>query len=200
MIQVDGVKLGRWTTDELTERLERAGRAELNFDSPGSTLGLAPPTPRPGDFDLAIEVPGTVAAAAAALRGWRAHEGIRARVVPEGAALVAGTSLLVVAPFGPVEMAVPNRILHVVDEPDRFGFVYGSLAGHAEAGEELFLAEAIGDGQLRLSVTVHAGPSSLAARLVGMFVVLLSKEAGARYLRAWRDAIADEAAADEAIG
>ena len=101
-----------------------------------------------------------------------------------------GTTLLVVAPFGPFEMAVPNRIVHVTDEPERFGFAYGSLEGHAEGGEELFLAEQIGPGSLLLSVTVHAAPHSTAARLVGPLVLLLSREAAVRYLRAWSEAIA----------
>ena len=31
------------------------------------------------------------------------------------------------------------RIVYVVDEPDRFGFAYGTLEGHAVSGEERFL-------------------------------------------------------------
>jgi len=30
-------------------------------------------------------------------------------------------------------------VVYVVDEPDRRGFAYGTLPGHAESGEELFL-------------------------------------------------------------
>jgi len=33
----------------------------------------------------------------------------------------------------------PGRVVYVVDEPDRRGFAYGTLPGHAESGEELFL-------------------------------------------------------------
>src|SRR5579859_294583 len=34
-----------------------------------------------------------------------------------------------------------SRILYVIDEPDRFGFAYGTTALHAERGEERFLLE-----------------------------------------------------------
>lgn len=33
------------------------------------------------------------------------------------------------------------RIVYVIDEPDRFGFAYGTLQDHAESGEERFLVE-----------------------------------------------------------
>ena len=39
--------------------------------------------------------------------------------------------------LGPVP--APCRVVYVVDEPERRGFAYGTLPGHAESGEELFL-------------------------------------------------------------
>lgn len=39
--------------------------------------------------------------------------------------------------LGPI--VVPCRVVYVVNEPDRRGFAYGTLPGHAESGEELFL-------------------------------------------------------------
>ena len=38
-----------------------------------------------------------------------------------------------------VPVRAPCRVVYVVDEPDRRGFAYGTLPGHAESGEELFL-------------------------------------------------------------
>lgn len=35
----------------------------------------------------------------------------------------------------------PCRVVYVVDEPNRFGFAYGTLPGHVEQGEERFLVE-----------------------------------------------------------
>ena len=62
------------------------------------------------------------------------------------------------APFAPgVGIAVSGRVLgvwwtnvcrvvRVVDEPDRQGFVYATLRSHMMAGEERFLVERRGDG------------------------------------------------------
>ena len=33
------------------------------------------------------------------------------------------------------------RIVYTIDEPDRFGFAYGTLSDHGESGEERFLVE-----------------------------------------------------------
>ena len=38
-----------------------------------------------------------------------------------------------------VPVRAPCRVVYVVDEPGRRGFAYGTLRGHAESGEELFL-------------------------------------------------------------
>jgi len=64
-------------------------------------------------------------------------------------------------------MRIPSRVVYVVDEPDRAGFAYGTLPGHPEQGEELFLLE--NDDQNRVLFTVSAfsrGTSTL-ARLGG---------------------------------
>jgi uncharacterized protein (UPF0548 family) len=50
---------------------------------------------------------------------------------------VAAVGSEVIVGLGPVQ--APCRVVYVVDEPDRRGFAYGTLPGHAESGEELFL-------------------------------------------------------------
>ena len=49
---------------------------------------------------------------------------------------VAAVGSEVIVHHGPVR--APCRVVYVVDEPDRRGFAYGTLQGHAESGEELF--------------------------------------------------------------
>jgi uncharacterized protein (UPF0548 family) len=50
---------------------------------------------------------------------------------------VAAVGSEVIVGLGPVR--APCRVVYVVDEPDRRGFAYGTLPGHPECGEELFL-------------------------------------------------------------
>jgi uncharacterized protein (UPF0548 family) len=186
-----GIGFGHRSDDDLDRALAEARRAELSYRHVGSTL-QARTLPGVADRTLEREVPGTLAAAEATLRRFAPHDGIRARIVPPDAPLEVRTSLLVVARLGPVEMCVPDRIVAVIDEPTRFGFAYGTLQGHIEAGEELFLAQAIDSDRLRLTVRVQARAASMAARLGGPVAPLLQRIAASRYLTAWTAAIANE--------
>ena len=58
--------------------------------------------------------------------------GVRVRASTE----VAEVGTLVLGRLGPI--AAPCRVVYVLDEPNRRGFAYGTLPGHAEAGEEFF--------------------------------------------------------------
>ncbi len=60
-----------------------------------------------------------------------------AGVKVEATTEVAAVGSEVIVGLGPVQ--APCRVVYVVDEPDRRGFAYGTLPGHAESGEELFL-------------------------------------------------------------
>src|SRR5690349_16853575 len=73
-------------------------------------------------------------AAAAGMRwGMLRGAGIKVDATTE----IAAVGSEVIVHLGPVQ--APCRVVYVVDEPDRRGFAYGTLPGHAESGEELFL-------------------------------------------------------------
>ena len=57
------------------------------------------------------------------------------------------------------------RIVYVVNEPNRYGFAYGTLPGHIERGEELFLLEKRKDGTVYYSVKAFSTPRHWVARL-----------------------------------
>ena len=86
------------------------------------------------------------AAAADALRHWEAHRRAGARLVPEAAPPAAGGTVLVVVRLVGLHVIAPCRVVYVTDEPERFGFAYGTLPGHPEAGEESFHIEPRRDG------------------------------------------------------
>lgn len=66
---------------------------------------------------------------------WGMLRGAGLRV--EATTPVAEVGAEVLVHLGPV--VAPCRVVYVLDEPDRRGFAYGTLPGHAESGEELFL-------------------------------------------------------------
>jgi uncharacterized protein (UPF0548 family) len=158
--------------------LAEASRLDVSYAPVGSTLG--PDTPchtRTVDlanntFDIAVE----------GLKAWVCHRGIGAFVHPHDAPIAVGTTILVVLRAGPIRLLVPDRIVAVVDEPDRFGFAYGTLPGHPERGEEAFLIERHSDGRTTATIRVDAGPAWLVARLAAPVVRRLQRAALNRYL------------------
>ncbi|MDY6995808.1 MAG: DUF1990 domain-containing protein [Actinomycetota bacterium] len=66
---------------------------------------------------------------------WGMLRGAGLRVEATAEAAEVGAEVLV--HLGPVR--APCRVVSVVDERDRRGFAYGTLPGHPESGEELFL-------------------------------------------------------------
>lgn len=96
---------------------------------------------------------------------------------------VAAVGSEVLVRLGPVQ--VPCRVVYVLDEPDRRGFAYGTLPGHAETGEELFsvrydpLTE-----QVRAEVRAFSRHGTWWSRLAGPVTALIQRVVTKRYLTA----------------
>ncbi len=63
------------------------------------------------------------------------------------------------------------RVVACIDEPDRVGFAYGTLATHAVAGEERFTVRRGPTGAVHFELWKFARPSHLLVRLAGPFMV-----------------------------
>lgn len=180
------VRLGRSSPAQLDRALASARRAPLTYGHPGSTLHLErfpDRTVRCVGIELVVGA-GGLGRGANGLRNWVPQRGLGARVHPADAAVEPGAVVLVVLPWGPGEVTVPNRIVEVVDEVDRFGFAYGTLPGHQEQGEECFLVERISEHSVRLSVRIDAEPGTPATRALAPLVRHLQRGAVDRYLEA----------------
>lgn len=126
---------------------------------------------------------GTFDAAAERLMTWRVHE---------AAGLGVAASNQRVEPDAVVEMFLGPRwlnvravcrVVYVIDEPDRVGFAYGTLPGHAESGEESFIIERHGDA-VRFVVRAFSNPATRLARLGGPVATAVQQLMTERYLRA----------------
>ena len=119
--------------------------------------------------------------AAAEVMRWGMLRGAGLRV--DATTEVAAVGSEVVVGLGPVR--APCRVVYVVDEPNRRGFAYGTLPGHAETGEELFAVR-----YDPVDETVHAEISAFSrhgtwwSRLAGPFTSLMQRVVSGRYLRA----------------
>lgn len=85
--------------------------------------------------------------------------------------------------FGPV--AVPVRVVYVVDELHRRGFAYGTRHGHPECGEERFVVNYNEDTeQVRLDIVAFSKPGTWWVRLGAPIGWLVQSWVTRRYLEA----------------
>lgn len=61
---------------------------------------------------------------------------------------------------------MPCHVVRVVDEPSRRGFAYGTLPGHAEGGEELFIISRDDTDQVAFEITAFSRAATWWARAV----------------------------------
>ena len=81
------------------------------------------------------------------------------------------------------------RVVAVVDEPERFGFTYGTLPIHPEQGEESFTVTRSDDGGFIFEIVAVSRPRQLLARAVPPVARRLQAAATNRYLKAMHAAV-----------
>lgn len=116
--------------------------------------------------------------AADKLLGWQPQVATGLRVQASSARVE--PDAVVVLRLGPLQ--VPCRVVHVIDEPTRQGFAYGTLPGHPERGEEAFVLDRHGDGSVSFTVTAFSRPATLLAKLGGPVGHLVQNLMTDRYL------------------
>jgi uncharacterized protein (UPF0548 family) len=106
--------------------------------------------------------------ARASIHAWAGHRHAGVVLHPERPSLEEGVTLAFAVPVRPTPVwaTASCRIVRVVDEPDRFGFAYGTLPHHPERGEESFVVHRDGAG-VRFEVTAFSHPAALLVRLGG---------------------------------
>lgn len=114
-------------------------------------------------------------AARAALTEWEHFPLPMARVFPDSAPIAPGAVVAVLFRAGPVWSLNACRIIDVIDDLDelreRFGFSYGTLAGHIDHGEERFLVEReLSDDSVWYELRCFSRPQHPLAQLARPFV------------------------------
>jgi uncharacterized protein (UPF0548 family) len=71
--------------------------------------------------------------------------------------------------------------VYVLDEPNRFGFAYGTLAGHPERGEESFVVSLASD-RVTFDVVAFSRPASALARFGAPVARAVQTRVTRRYL------------------
>jgi uncharacterized protein (UPF0548 family) len=126
-----------------------------------------------------------LAGAARDLLSWRMHDRAGLRVEAVDVPLRQGSVVLLHLGVGPVRgVRIPCRVVEVIDEPASKGFVYGTLPGHPEAGEERFVLHQSAAGEIRFTISAVSRPATVLARLGGPLSRATQQWMTKRYLRA----------------
>ena len=149
--------------------LDRQKDEPFSYSGAGSVVG----GPAPDGFVVDHrrhrlgERPGAFDAAKRALRSWEMFRTGWTEVYPREAPLICGQIVAILAHVYGSWTLNPARILRVIDEDDRFGFVYGSLREHAESGEERFLVERLSDDSVWFDLLGVSRPGRWFSRVAG---------------------------------
>jgi uncharacterized protein (UPF0548 family) len=161
--------LGRPSDEKLVQVLDRVRGTQLTY---GEVCATAQPDALPAGYHhvRANRVLGSGDAAFAAacdgIRTWQLHRGQGFRVVPADPPIEVGTEVLTDVPLaGPVHVLAACRVVRVVDEPDRFGFAYGTLRVHPASGEEAFVVERAPSGEVEAVIVAFSRPRHPLMRL-----------------------------------
>ncbi|MET0997231.1 MAG: DUF1990 domain-containing protein [Marmoricola sp.] len=158
---------------ELTYPEVGATRDPDSMPKDAHLVGYRRPVGGPEAFDPAAEF----------VLGFGMQRGAGFAVTSSTPTAALGTEVTMRARFGPLRVTAPTRVVYVIEEPHRRGFAYGTLPGHPESGEELFLVERVGD-ETWVEVRAFSRPGRWFTRVGGPVVRLLQKLATVRYLDA----------------
>ncbi len=100
-----------------------------------------------------------------AIRQWEMFPKPWTQILPENAPIATDTVVAMYARFSGVWWRNACRLVYTIDAADRFGFAYGTLPGHVECGEELFLVSIDPDETVWYELRAFSRPRHWTARL-----------------------------------
>jgi uncharacterized protein (UPF0548 family) len=145
---------------QLVRYLEIQSRLPFTYQQTGHTK-LAKPARRYNNDYLKVQIgqgDADFRQAQEAIRRWRMFPGTWTRVLPQNAPIREGTTVAVYIRSLGLWWRNASRIIYTVEEPNCFGFAYGTLPGHIEKGEELFLVEIQPDGAVYYEIRAFSLP------------------------------------------
>jgi len=187
------LRLARPSPASLEELLERARRAQPTYTEVGATArDPFPAGYRHDRYERWLGTGATAERAVAALRHWDAHIGAGVEIVPPDAPVAEHQTVLLMLRLGPLWTAAPCRVVYVIDDPQQFGFAYGTLPGHPEIGEAAFTIDRAEAGETVFRIRSFSRPADPLARMAAPISRRIQTAVTRRYL----DALARAALAD----
>ncbi|MET9554426.1 DUF1990 domain-containing protein [Streptomyces sp. NPDC006645] len=158
---------------------------DLTYSDVGMTAKGGPVPPGFHKLELRTSLGlGTYDRAAEALFTWRMHRATPFIRVPVGTPRAA-PGVRVSLRAGP--LTAPCEVVWTVDETDRTGFAYGTLAGHPECGEESFVLERRPDNSTDFVVVAVSRSAAWYTRALGHCGRGLQRAVALRYAKSLKD-------------
>ena len=175
----------RRPNEHMLDALVDAQRArELTYDDIGvTTTDLTPAGHRRHAWQRVVgDGADAFDRSADAIRAWAGHRRAGAIVHPADAPIEVGSVVALALPVMGVWVTAACRVVWVVDEPDAFGFGYGTLPHHPESGEESFVVRRREDGAAVVEIVAVSRPQTLLTKLAGPIGSLIQRRTAQRYL------------------
>ena len=159
---------------------------EATYSDVGGTLAGTRPDGFHHDHSETLlgQGPDTFQRAVAGLKSWKAHRLPGMSVFPRSQKILSGATVVITLGTPLVALAIPCRIVSVIDGQTSWGFAYGTLPGHPEQGEEAFLVSLSPDKSVRFDIKAFSRPSDPLVRLSGPIGRAIQKGGTRGYSRA----------------
>jgi uncharacterized protein (UPF0548 family) len=160
--------------------------AELSYPEVGATRdGALPPGYRHVRRGERVGAgPEVFKRVATGMAAWQIHRGAGLSISADAGPPAIGARFVSGIGFGRLRLSAPCRVVWLVDEPDRYGYGFGTLTGHPARGEESFLVEWDGADEVWFRVVALSRPAAWHARLGAAPARLLQDRVTDRYLAA----------------
>lgn len=156
------------TTADFAEKRRSALGRKYNYDENRILLGMGS---------------GVFIHAKTALRQWQMFPKPWTSIAPEQAPIRTGQKVGVFFRLLGCWWWNSSEIVYTINEPQQFGFAYGTLPGHVEQGEERFMVEMMANGEVWYSIKAFSRPAY-------WFVWLMSPYARSQQRRFVRNSMA----------
>ena len=157
--------------------------ATLTYEDVGATASGFTPPGYTGFSRTEILGEVSLGAAAQRLMTWQVHERTGLRVAASRLRVTEGDVVEMRLGFGRVSLRIPCRVVYTIEEADRIGFAYGTLPGHPESGEELFVLESE-ENRVLMTIRAFSRPGTRVTALAGPIGRQMQQVMTSRYLRA----------------
>src|SRR6185369_7659021 len=160
-------RLTKPTSQQIQQFLDSRETDSFSYDAVGATLDT-PPAGYIVDHNRELLGSGrdVFDRAKKAVREWKMFEVPGLRLIHNDTPIEAGRNVALLAHHLGFYSLHSCRVVYVINEPDRFGFAYGTLSEHVEIGEERFTVEFHPDsGEVWYDIYAFSRPGHILVRL-----------------------------------